>query len=445
MIHLKKSIRQRTDLLKKLGAAISAYEDKLYDALRKDLAKPRAEAIFTEIAYCQREIAFFINNIGKWAKPVKVKTSWIAFPLATSHILKEPFGKVLIIGPYNYPVHANILPLIGALAAGNTVTLKPSELSWHSATVLKEMLEAYFDRQTIEVVIGGAEKTQELLKKKFDYIFFTGGRTVGKIVMAAAAENLTPVCLELGGKSPCVVDATYDPVKTASRIVFGKFVNAGQTCIAPDYLLVQRTIKDELIAGIKDKIISFFGEDQEQSADYGRIVHTRHFDRLLNYLEDAAIIFGGKTNKDTLYISPTLVDHCENSIIMEEEVFGPILPVITYDNEDEAIAFINNKPRPLALYIFSKNRQFQKKLLSNTSSGGVSINDTMMHAANPHLPFGGTGESGFGRYHGKYSFDTFSHTKSVFKNTTLFELPARFPPYKQHIPGIIKRLFISSV
>jgi len=362
-------------------------------------------------------------------------------PLEKSFIQKEPFGNVLIIAPWNYPFGLSISPLIGAISAGNCVTLKPSEISSHTALIIQEMLEKYFDKKYIQVIQGGAKETQELLKENFDYIFFTGGEYVGKIVMGAASKNLTPVTLELGGKSPCIVDKNCNLEKTANRIVYGKFLNAGQTCIAPDYLLVDKNIKDKLIEKLEEKIDLFFGDNIENSKDFGRIINDKHFDRLENYLKDVKVIFGGKTNKTTKFISPTIIENAENKQVMQEEIFGPILPILEYSNENEAIEFINKRAKPLALYIFSEDKKFQNNILSKTSSGGVCINDTILHIVNENLPFGGVGNSGFGKYHGKSSFDTFSNTKSVFKNTTLFEIPKRFPPFNKITLKIMKKIF----
>ena len=363
------------------------------------------------------------------------------FPLATSFIQKEPLGKVLIISPWNYPFGLTISPLIGAISAGNCITIKPSEISNHTSQIIQEMLEKHFNKEYIQVIQGGAEETQELLKENFDYIFFTGGEFVGKIVMKAAAKNLTPLTLELGGKSPCIVDKNCDINKTASRIVYGKFLNAGQTCIAPDYLLVHEEIKDELVEKLKQKINEFFGNEIEKSKYFGRIINTKHFDRLKNYLNDVKIIFGGKTNGKKHFISPTLVENCKDSKIMQEEIFGPILPIIKYSHENEVIDFINKMAKPLALYIFSNSKEFQDNFLVKTSSGGVCINDTIIYIANPNLPFGGVGNSGFGKYHGKASFDTFSNARSVFKNTTLFEIPKRFPPFDEYTLKIMRKIF----
>jgi aldehyde dehydrogenase (NAD+) len=439
--HKTKNIDFRIKQLKKLKTAILEFENKLSIALFKDLGKSKIEAYTSEIGFCLYELSFHIKNLKSWTKPKTVSTDWRIFPLAKSFIKKEPLGNILIIAPWNYPFGLSISPLIGAISAGNCVTLKPSELSSHTSQIIKEMIEKHFDKQYIHVVQGGAKKTQELLKENYDYIFFTGGEHVGKIVMEAASKNLTPFTLELGGKSPCIIHRNCNLEKTANRIVYGKFLNAGQTCIAPDYLLVDKRIKDNLIEQLKKKINLFFGDNIENSKDFGRIINNKHFERLENYLKDVKIIFGGKTNKTNRFISPTIVENAENEQIMQEEIFGPILPIIEYSDENEVIEFINKRPKPLALYIFSESTEFQENILHKTSSGGVCINDTLLHIVNKNLPFGGVANSGFGKYHGKTSFDTFSNTKSVFINTNLFEIPKRYPPFEKVTLKIMKKIF----
>jgi len=439
--HKTKDVDFRIKQLKKLKTAILEFEDKLSEALYKDLGKSKIESYTTEIGFCLHELSLHIKNLKSWAKPEKVSTNWMMFPLAKSFIQKEPLGNILIIAPWNYPLQLSISPLIGAISAGNCATLKPSEISPHTAQVIQEMLEKHFDKKYIHVVQGSAKETQELLKENYNYIFFTGGEYVGKIIMEAASKNLTPITLELGGKTPCIVDKNCNLEKTANRIVYGKFLNAGQTCIAPDYLLVDKNIKDKLIEKLIEKINLFFGDNIENSKDFGKIINDKHFERLKNYLGEIKIIFGGKTNKATKFISPTIVENTENKQIMQEEIFGPILPIIEYSDENKVIEFINKRAKPLALYIFSEDKEFQNNILNKTSSGGVCINDTILHVVNENLPFGGVGNSGFGKYHGKASFDTFSNTRSVFKNTTLFEIPKRFPPFDEMTLKIMKKIF----
>ena len=423
-----------------LRKAILDYEEKIYEALYKDLKKSKTEAYITEIGFALSEISFHIKHLKSWMRVKKVKTNWTIFPLAKSYIYKEALGNVLIISPWNYPFGLSISPLIGAISAGNNIVLKPSEISSNTSLVIEEMIKKYFDKEYIRVVQGGPSETQELLKQNFDYIFFTGSEKVAKEIMKSASLNLCPLTLELGGKSPCIVDSEVDLEKTAKRIVFGKFINAGQTCIAPDYILVQKGVKAKLVEKMIEKIKDFYGEKPEESDDYGRIINDKHFDRLINYLADLKILYGGKTIKEKKFISPTLVERCENKLIMEEEIFGPILAILEYENIDEVIEYINSKGKPLAVYIFSKNKKFQKRIMKNTSSGGVCINDTILQVANHNLPFGGVQRSGFGKYHGKASFDTFSNTKSVLKNTLYFDISFRYPPFKSKVIKIMKKL-----
>jgi acyl-CoA reductase-like NAD-dependent aldehyde dehydrogenase len=341
---------------------------------------------------------------------------------------------VLIIGPWNYPFQLLLAPLVGAIAAGNCAILKPSEISPHSSSVIAEIIRDNFDPSFISVVEGGPQETQVLLSRGFDHIFFTGGTNIGKVVMKAASEHLTPLTLELGGKSPCIVDKDIQIDHTASRIVWGMFINAGQTCVAPDYLLVHRAIKGQLLEKIVMRVREFYGEDPSKSPDYGRIVSDRHFVRLCQLLQDGEIILGGSTNAKDRYIAPTVIDKVTlEHRVMKEEIFGPILPVMDYDDLQEAISIVNKQPKPLALYFFSKNKKKQERILRETSSGGVSINDTVSYEVSSFLPFGGLGPSGMGNYHGKASFDTFSHKKSVLNKSFLLDIRIKYPPYKQKL------------
>ncbi len=340
---------------------------------------------------------------------------------------------MLIIGPFNYPVQLVFEPLIGAIAAGNTAIVKPSELTPHVAIVIKDIIEDTFDEAYVSVVEGGMEETQTLLSLPFDYMFFTGSEKVGKIVYEAAARKLIPVTLELGGKSPVIVDDTANIKVASERISFGKFTNAGQTCVAPDYILVQRKVKNDLIKALKKTITEFYGENIEKSPDFGRIVNQKHFNRLndLIQIHKDNVVFGGNSSKEDLYIEPTLLDNITNdNKIMKEEIFGPILPIITYDNFDEVLEIIQSKSKPLSLYLFSEDENMTHRVVEELSFGGGAINDTLMHLANPNLPFGGVGSSGIGQYHGKYSFDTFSHMKSYTFKSTRLESSLFFPPYK---------------
>lgn len=434
-----KDIRFRLEQLKKLKSAILKYEDKIYDALHKDLHKSKVEAYASEIGLVLKEISLFQKKLKKWSKPQRVKSP-LLFPLSKSRIYSEPFGKVLIISPWNYPFGLSITPLIGAIAAGNTVVLKPSEISSNTSQVLEDMLKSAFQSRYVATFQGGAETSQELLSHKFDYIFFTGSERVGKVVYQAAASQLTPVTLELGGKSPCIVDKNCNLDKASRRITYGKFLNCGQTCIAPDYLFVHEEIKADLIDQIKIRIAEFYGKDPKQSADYGRIIRKEHFEKLQRLMKDSKIIFGGNNEIEEHYFEPTLIEGDENSAIMQEEIFGPILPVFSFKEIGEVTDLVSSRPKPLALYIFSDNKKFLREILQQTSSGAVCINDTVIHFANENLPFGGVGSSGIGNYHGRKSFETFSHQKSVMHNTNLFEIPKRFPPADGSTLKILKWL-----
>lgn len=372
------------------------------------------------------------KELKNWSKTKQTDTPLYLFP-TKSYIKKEPYGTVLIIGPFNYPVQLVFEPLIGAIAAGNTAIVKPSELTPHVAIVIKDIIEDTFDEAYVSVVEGGIEETQALLSLPFDYMFFTGSEKVGKIVYEAAARKLIPVTLELGGKSPVIVDDTANIKVASERISFGKFTNAGQTCVAPDYILVQRKVKNDLIKALKKTIIEFYGENIEKSPDFGRIVNQKHFNRLndLIQIHKDNVVFGGNSSKEDLYIEPTLLDNITNdNKIMKEEIFGPILPIITYDNFDEVLEIIQSKSKPLSLYLFSEDENMTHRVVEELSFGGGAINDTLMHLANPNLPFGGVGSSGIGQYHGKYSFDTFSHMKSYTFKSTRLESSLFFPPYK---------------
>lgn len=423
-----KDIAFRLSQLKNLKQAILDNTDEIISALKADLNKPTFEAYLLEIGVV-KEIDYAIKNLKNWTKPKKVATPLEQLP-GSAFIYPEPLGVVLIIAPWNYPFQLTISPLVGAIAAGNCAIVKPSEISPNTSSIIAKICQKTFDPDYISVVEGGVETSQQLLQQKFDHIFFTGGTAIGKIVMEAAAKNLTPVTLELGGKSPCIIDSDINIEYTARRIAWGKFINAGQTCIAPDYLLVNQTIKKPLLESIKNCLQEFYGDDPEKSPDFARIINQKQFNRLVELLKSGEIILGGKTNPETCYIAPTLIDKVSlDAPIMQEEIFGPILPVIEYNNLEEAISLVNNQPKPLALYFFSKNQEYQQQILEKTSSGGVCINDTIMHIGISELPFGGVGNSGIGSYHGKASFDTFSHQKSVLKKSFLLDIKVRYAPY----------------
>ena len=433
-----KEVSFRLEQLKRLKQAILDNQTAITEAMKADLNKPFFEAYGFEIGVL-KELDYAIKHIRSWTKPKKVTTPLEQFP-SSAAIYPEPLGVVLIISPWNYPFQLMISPLVGAIAAGNCAILKPSELAPHTSSVLANLFQKNFDPAYIAVVEGGVETSQLLLQEKFDHIFFTGGTAVGKIIMAAAAKHLTPVTLELGGKSPCIVDADINLEHTAKRITWGKFINAGQTCIAPDYLLVDKTIKKDLVETIKNCLQEFYGNDPANSPDYARIISKTHFSRLAAFLNDGEIVTGGKTDPESLYISPTVIDNISvDAPAMQEEIFGPILPIIEYNSLSEAIAFVNERPKPLALYLFSKNKDYQQRVLRETSSGGVCINDTVMQVGVPDLPFGGVGASGMGSYHGKASFDTFSHQKSVLKKSFLMDLKWRYAPYEGKL-DLLKRI-----
>ncbi|HHA6848997.1 TPA: aldehyde dehydrogenase [Staphylococcus aureus] len=427
-----KDISFRKEQLKKLSKTIKSYESDILEALYTDLGKNKVEAYATEIGITLKSIKNARKELKNWTKTKNVDTPLYLFP-TKSYIKKEPYGTVLIIAPFNYPFQLVFEPLIGAIAAGNTAIIKPSELTPNVARVIKRLINETFDANYIEVIEGGIEETQTLIHLPFDYVFFTGSENVGKIVYQAASENLVPVTLEMGGKSPVIVDETANIKVASERICFGKFTNAGQTCVAPDYILVHESVKDDLITALSKTLREFYGQNIQQSPDYGRIVNLKHYHRLTSLLNSAQmnIVFGGHSDEDERYIEPTLLDHVTNdSAIMQEEIFGPILPILTYQSLDEAIAFIHQRPKPLSLYLFSEDENATQRVINELSFGGGAINDTLMHLANPKLPFGGVGASGMGRYHGKYSFDTFTHEKSYIFKSTRLESGVHLPPYK---------------
>ncbi|MFH1856403.1 MAG: aldehyde dehydrogenase [Candidatus Omnitrophota bacterium] len=434
-----KDISFRVRQLEILRKTIIENEKEILDALRSDLGKPEMEAYVAEVSDVINDIDIAVKNIRRWAKPLKTPTPLMLFP-AKSYIYAEPYGSVLIIAPWNYPFKLAMSPLVGAMAAGNCVVVKPSEYAPHTARVIVDIITRCFESRYIKAIEGGVEEARMLLEQKFDYIFFTGGTAIGKIVAMAAATNLTPVTLELGGKSPCIVDEDIDIEKTAKRICWGKFFNAGQSCISPDYLIAHKSVKQKLIQAMIKCIEKFYGKDPFTSPDYARIVNEKHFLRVSELLKEGNIVCGGETNAEKLYIAPTIVDNIPpDAKITREEIFGPVLPVMEYDNLDEVIADINKGAKPLALYFFSRNKEKQDKILKETSAGDVNINDTMAHIQNKHLPFGGVGDSGIGKYQGKWSFDTFSHKKSVVKRAFFIDPAMKYPPYK--IPlAMIKKL-----
>lgn len=435
------NVDYRIKNLKKLNDIIKKNEDKILNELKKDLGKSNFEGYVTEVGILYDDINFHIKNVKKWSSEEKRKSPIVYYP-SKSYIYKEPYGVTLIIGPFNYPFQLVIAPLIGAISAGNTAIIKPSENSRNIALLLEKLINENFLEGYLRVVnpLGGKETVSLLLDKPFDYIFFTGSVRVGKLVMQKAAQHLTPVTLELGGKSPCIVDSDAKLKLAAKRIVWGKFLNAGQTCVAPDYLCVHKSVKDELLKLIINEIRVQFGENVRNSEDYPRIVNKSSLERLSGYLNDGKIYYGGNIDEDNLYMEPTLIIKPDlNSPLMSDEIFGPILPILVYEDLDNVIKFINHREKPLALYYFSESKKKIKYVLTSTTSGGVTINDTIIHVANPNLPFGGVGNSGVGKYHGKESFETFTHNKSVMKRGTFIEFNIRFAPYKNKL-NLVKRI-----
>ena len=414
--------------LRSLYRGIKRFEPQILEALRSDLGKSAEESYMSEIGMCLTEIRHTARHLREWSRPQRVPTPLMHFP-GSSRIVREPRGVCLIIAPWNYPFLLAVGPMISAIAAGNCVTLKPSEYAPATAAVLEKMLDVCFEERFCRTVTGGAEVSAAETARPYDMIFFTGSTAVGRKVMAAAAQNLTPVVLELGGKSPCIVDETADLPAAAARIIWGKCLNSGQTCVAPDYVLVARSRKDALIREMQKAICRFYGEDPCENSAYPRIVNERHFDRLAAMLpEDPAV--GGRVDRESLKIEPTLIETTLNdqSPLMTEEIFGPLLPIVPYDNIHEALGYILSRPRPLALYLFSRNRKLQRRVVETIPFGGGCINDTISHITTPYLPFGGTGDSGMGAYHGRCGYETFTHAKSILSKPFRPDLPVRYPP-----------------
>ncbi|WP_316633412.1 aldehyde dehydrogenase [uncultured Flavobacterium sp.] len=435
----KNDIGYRKETLKKLLYNIQKSEDLIVKALYDDFKKPEFEAVLTETNYVISELKDTIKNIYNWAKPKRVLPSILNFP-STDYIFKEPYGNVLIIAPWNYPFQLALCPLISAVAAGNRVILKPSELTPNTSSIIAKIIEKTFHINHVDVFEGGVEVSNKLLAKRWDYIFFTGSVSVGKIIAKAAAENLTPVTLELGGKNPCIIDETANLKLAAKRIVWGKFINAGQTCIAPDYILVQKNMKTNFLSFLIEEITKAYGKKIEKSPDFARIINTKNWVRLDSMIEKEKVVFGGETDASNLYIPPTIIEEPDlDSPVMKEEIFGPILPILTYETQADIQNVVSRYEKPLAFYVFSENKSFAKKLIATYSFGGGCINDTVIHFSNKRLPFGGVGHSGIGAYHGQLSFDTFSHHKAVVKKGNWLDLPMRYAPYKDKLSSI-KRL-----
>lgn len=435
--HRTREISFRLDQLKKLKEAILKYEDRIYGALLKDLNKSKEESFLTEVSIVLQELDFHLKNLKKWTKSKKVSTPLHLLP-SGSKVMYEPLGIGLIISPWNYPFQLCINPLIGAISSGCCAILKPSPDSPNTSKIMEEMINEFFPSEYISLVQGGKETNQNLFDYPFDVIFFTGSSRVGKIVMKAAAEHLSKVILELGGKSPCIVDEGANLDLAAKRIAWGKTINAGQTCIAPDYLLVHKSVKDDFLKKMTDSFKELYGEKIDHSKHYARIINKNAFERLTGYLEGKDIYHGGESEEESLFLAPTILNNVEaEDEIMKEEIFGPILPVIEFDELSNAEAFINNREKPLALYYFGDKGKGEK-VLRKTSSGGACLNDTLVHIANHKVPFGGVGNSGMGSYHGHRSFLAFSHEKAVVSSSNFIDLPIKYPPYRFF--GIIKKI-----
>jgi len=435
--NVTKDLNFRLNALKTLQKGIIAHESKIIEALKKDLNKAPMEAIMTEIGIVRSELTHMIKHLSRYAKPKRVKTPLVLFS-AKSEIYPEPFGVVLIMSPWNYPFQLAIDPLIGAIAAGNCAIVKPGSYAAHTAEAIRELLDHSFKDEYVTTVLGGREENTLLLEQKFDYIFFTGSSNVGKTVMEKASHHLTPISLELGGKSPCIIDGTMCMKLTAKRLAFGKFVNAGQTCVAPDYVFVKKEYRDQLVNELKKVIAEFFGTNPITNPDLPKIINQKHHERLLGLLKEQTIAIGG--NASDISIAPTvLTDVSLDSPIMQEEIFGPILPIMTYEKIEEVIAYVKSKDRPLALYLFSTDKTMQKRITNEISFGGGTFNDTLMHVASSELGFGGVGASGMGSYHGIHSFNTFSHLKSILKRRNWIDLSFRYHPYTNQKKALIDK------
>lgn len=434
------SVEFRRQQLIALRNAIRRYERELLQAIHADLHKPQLEGFLGEIRLVTDEIDYAHKHLPRWIKPERVPTPLLLMP-ARTQVYSQPFGTVLMISPWNYPFMLLFSPLVGVIAAGNTAVLKPSELSVHTADVIRRLVADTFAPEYVTTVQGDGTVAQSLLEREWDYIFFTGGTEIGRSVAIAAARHLTPCTLELGGKSPCIVDNTVDLTIAARRIAWGKFYNAGQSCIAPDYAFVHADCEEQFLEALREEIITMYGNNPLHSPDYGRIINERHFMRINRYLSDGVLYHGGETQPDNLYIAPSIIRHpSTDSPVMKEEIFGPVLPILTYRDINTVLQFINERPKPLALYIFSGNTRLQQDILRRTSAGGTTINDTLLHISTPHAPFGGISTSGIGAYHGKYSFATFSHRRTVVTKPTWGDIRLRYPPYRDRFRWIRRLL-----
>lgn len=439
MTHKTLNVNYRIVYMKRLKESIMHHESKLLEALQMDLGKSEAEAYMCEIGLTLAELSYQIKHIKKWSKKKKYKTD-IANMIGKSFSLREPYGVVLVMSPWNYPFMLSMEPLIGAVAAGNCCVLKPSAYAPKTAKIIGAIIQDVFPPEYVTVVQGGRAENTELLEQKFDYIFFTGGVEVGKLVMRKAAEHLTPVTLELGGKSPCIIEKTANLKMAARRVVFGKYLNCGQTCVAPDYVLVDEGIREEFVHQLTAEIQKMYQKDAFLNQDYGKIINQKHFERLKGLICSEKVVYGGGCKEETLQIEPTvMVDVTAEDAVMQEEIFGPILPIITYRTIEEAKSFIISREKPLALYLFTEDKEAEKQILQELSFGGGCVNDTIVHIATSNMGFGGVGASGMGAYHGRKSFETFSHEKCIHKKSTGFDIPIRYQPYTKEKTKLLKK------
>lgn len=432
----------RIEMLKKLYKAVKDNEDKICEALTADLGKSAFEGFMCEVGLVLTEISYMIHHVKQFAKPKTVYTPLAQFA-SVSKKKPCPYGNVLIMSPWNYPFLLTIDPLCDAIAAGNTAVVKPSAYSPETSKLIAELIEACFPPEYVAVVTGGRKENAALLDKKFDMVFFTGSQNVGKEVLRKCAEHLTPAVLELGGKSPCIIDSTAKISLAAKRIVFGKYLNCGQTCVAPDYILCEASVKDAFVEELKKQIKKQYGEHPFKNPDYGRIVNEKHFNRLMGLIDESKVVVGGNGKQETLQIAPTVMDNVNfGDAVMQEEIFGPILPVLTYDKFEDVYTLLKDREKPLALYIFSENKKHIRSITERISYGGGCINDVVIHLATSEMGFGGVGESGMGTYHGKVGFEAFSHTKSILDKKTWMDLPMRYQPYKKGIYGKLLHMFL---
>ena len=435
-------VKFRIEMLKKLYKAVKDNENEINKALKADLGKSDFEGFMCEVGLSLTEISYMIKHTRSFAKRKIVYTPIPQFA-SVSFKKPTPYGNVLIMSPWNYPFLLTIDPLADAIAAGNTAVVKPSAYSPETSKVIEKIIKSCFSPEYVAVVTGGRKENAKLLDEKFDMVFFTGSQTVGKEVLRKCAEHLTPAVLELGGKSPCIIDSSAKIKLAAKRIVFGKYLNCGQTCVAPDYILCQKSVKDEFLAEVKKQIKKQYGEKPLENADYGRIVNEKHFDRLCGLIDENKVVCGGKYDRSSLQIEPTVMDKVTfDDAVMGEEIFGPVMPIITYDKFDEIFELMRGKQKPLALYIFSQNKKHIKEILNRISFGGGCVNDVVIHLATSEMGFGGVGESGMGTYHGKVGFEAFSHTKSIVDKKTFMDLPMRYQPYNRTVYGKLLKMFL---